>query len=374
VKTGITSKGIKYKVGQPMGAYSSWAMLALTHHAIVQFAAWKAGRRSWFTAYALLGDDVVIFHTNVAMKYLEIMRELGVEISFAKSLSSTNGSYEFAKRYIYRGVDVSPTTLKHIASGFDGLKYIPSLVTSTFKVLGTKVGIPQALKFAGLGFRAQSAAFTRNISVGNRFKGLMLLLLAPGGPYGLGSLEQWLTMVTAGTQYHITQAQLKGVFLPIFDLILKRMLSDFDEVLSSLREELRKSLDASIPDDGDWFNVHVLSLLAPIQKHYKAGERYIAELWILGGSVDLTISSMLVLVEKIFTEFSLVPKSLFQDSEEIQGLQAGIWIRFWVLFNETLQAHLKPKPEPEVSEPYWVRYSKRVKPWPSKDEHLRADD
>jgi hypothetical protein len=29
----------RYAVGQPMGAYSSWAMLALTHHAIVQFAA-----------------------------------------------------------------------------------------------------------------------------------------------------------------------------------------------------------------------------------------------------------------------------------------------------------------------------------------------
>jgi hypothetical protein len=30
---------IKYSVGQPMGAYSSWAMLALTHHVIVRLAA-----------------------------------------------------------------------------------------------------------------------------------------------------------------------------------------------------------------------------------------------------------------------------------------------------------------------------------------------
>lgn len=29
---------LRYSVGQPMGALSSWAMLALTHHLIVQFA------------------------------------------------------------------------------------------------------------------------------------------------------------------------------------------------------------------------------------------------------------------------------------------------------------------------------------------------
>lgn len=29
-------KAVSYAVGQPMGALSSWAMLALTHHFIVQ--------------------------------------------------------------------------------------------------------------------------------------------------------------------------------------------------------------------------------------------------------------------------------------------------------------------------------------------------
>ncbi|KAF9914618.1 hypothetical protein FBU30_002438, partial [Linnemannia zychae] len=35
--------GVKYEVGQPMGAYSSWAMLALTHHIVVLYAAKLAG-------------------------------------------------------------------------------------------------------------------------------------------------------------------------------------------------------------------------------------------------------------------------------------------------------------------------------------------
>lgn len=33
---GIESTNYRYSVGQPMGAYSSWAMLAVTHHFIVQ--------------------------------------------------------------------------------------------------------------------------------------------------------------------------------------------------------------------------------------------------------------------------------------------------------------------------------------------------
>jgi len=38
-----TPTHVKYSVGQPMGALSSWAMLALTHHALMQFSASKAG-------------------------------------------------------------------------------------------------------------------------------------------------------------------------------------------------------------------------------------------------------------------------------------------------------------------------------------------
>nr|QDH88256.1 MAG: RNA-dependent RNA polymerase [Mitovirus sp.] len=50
---------VYYKVGQPMGALSSWAMLALTHHAIVQYAAFLAypDKPLWFPKYALLGAD-----------------------------------------------------------------------------------------------------------------------------------------------------------------------------------------------------------------------------------------------------------------------------------------------------------------------------
>lgn len=82
---------INYSVGQPMGAYSSWAMLALTHHSIVQGAS-----SSTNSNYAVLGDDVVV-DDSCGDNYMSIMTTLGVKISLAKTIISKD-YVEFAKR------------------------------------------------------------------------------------------------------------------------------------------------------------------------------------------------------------------------------------------------------------------------------------
>lgn len=70
---------VRYSVGQPMGALSSWAMLALTHHMIVQWAyrraynvplSLKFTKDTWYTNYELLGDDIILFDDLVAKEYL----------------------------------------------------------------------------------------------------------------------------------------------------------------------------------------------------------------------------------------------------------------------------------------------------------------
>jgi len=81
-----------------MGAYSSWAAFSLNHHFTVQWAAHRAGVKTPFLDYRLLGDDIVIRNDDVAKHYLELMDLLGVEISSAKTLVSEN-SFEFAKRF-----------------------------------------------------------------------------------------------------------------------------------------------------------------------------------------------------------------------------------------------------------------------------------
>lgn len=118
------SETLRYSVGQPMGALSSWGMLALTHHLIVQLAARlsnrthiKNGSIAWFDAYELLGDDIVIFDKLVADRYLSLMKDLGVEINLSKSVICRNGEvFEFAKVTGYNGKDVSALPWKAFMS------------------------------------------------------------------------------------------------------------------------------------------------------------------------------------------------------------------------------------------------------------------
>jgi len=99
---------VKYAVGQPMGAYSSWGMLAVTHHVIVQIAAIRAGfSKNTFRQYCVLGDDIVINNDRVAAHYQELMHTLGVGINPSKSIISYD-VVEFAKRWLTPYGEISP--------------------------------------------------------------------------------------------------------------------------------------------------------------------------------------------------------------------------------------------------------------------------
>jgi hypothetical protein len=80
----VDGKGVKYAVGQPMGLLSSWSVFALTHHAFLRYCASRVGKPT-FRDYAILGDDIVIFDEQVAVKYQNEMKRLGVNISLSKS-------------------------------------------------------------------------------------------------------------------------------------------------------------------------------------------------------------------------------------------------------------------------------------------------
>jgi len=98
---------LRYSVGNPMGAYSSWNSTTLSHH----FVVWKACQNkgvNWKTLpYAMLGDDLVIGHRLVALEYCRLIRTLGVNWSKEKTHVSPH-FYEFAKRLHWCGFDISP--------------------------------------------------------------------------------------------------------------------------------------------------------------------------------------------------------------------------------------------------------------------------
>jgi hypothetical protein len=103
-------------------------MLSMTHHLMVQVAARRVGWTTFFDDYAILGDDLVIGHPEVASSYLIIAKDLGVEINQNKSLISTIGVAEFAKRLIYSGTDLSPVPPRLIVRLIRNIRNLPSVV------------------------------------------------------------------------------------------------------------------------------------------------------------------------------------------------------------------------------------------------------
>nr|UPW42101.1 MAG: putative RNA dependent RNA polymerase [Guangxi mito-like virus 15] len=133
----ITGEKIKYTVGQPMGAKSSFPMLALTHHVIVQQAAINAGKTG-FNDYIILGDDIVINNTAVAKSYKELMKALGMEISEHKSIVSDEStsrvrSAEIARRLFVSGIDVSPFPMKLLATVLENNDMVDQLQEELYK-------------------------------------------------------------------------------------------------------------------------------------------------------------------------------------------------------------------------------------------------
>jgi len=187
-----------YAVGQPMGALSSWAMLALTHHAIVQYAAHLAYpiRTSWFLGYAVLGDDVVIADQAVAVKYLAVMKEIGVDISLAKSMVSASGSLEFAKRTWIAGREATPIPLAELVVALCHLGALEQLVRKCMTFVTLRMS--SVARFAGFGYR-NLARLPVAFSVGNRQGRLLGYLTRPGGVWPM-PVEAWLSAIGPGRE------------------------------------------------------------------------------------------------------------------------------------------------------------------------------
>jgi len=214
---------VRYAVGQPMGAYSSWAMLALTHHAIVQFAAFRTKRFSgWFDLYAVLGDDIVIGDRYVAAQYVEIMDELGVKIGFSKSIISKNLSIEFAKRFFYKGVEVTPLPLVGVGVSWLGVSGVPEIVKTVKERTGKLLSLASIGKCIGLGYKACSGAATSRISdLPNMLRSIVILLSRPGASMGVKDLWEWIRL----KRYNSVGKATKGWCVSVIDVIRHRLIS-----------------------------------------------------------------------------------------------------------------------------------------------------
>jgi hypothetical protein len=144
---------VRYQRGQPMGALSSWPAMALVHHALVQYSSYTVdlGAQTprlqfeflrtatprevkylpWFEKYLILGDDLVIFDTKVAERYLEISEALGLKVGMTKSFISSKGFVNFASQSFVDDKNLSPISFKQ----FIGVKTLYERVSMTRKLI-----------------------------------------------------------------------------------------------------------------------------------------------------------------------------------------------------------------------------------------------
>jgi hypothetical protein len=187
---GLESRFLRYAVGQPMGALSSWGMLALTHHAMVQFCAYRAGHTKWFDLYAVLGDDIVIADARVARKYRALCRLLGIGIGLPKSLVASNKTLEFAKRLFFRGEDCSGMPVKFWATAQSS-----SAVACALAAWVPTGNIGNFVRALGGGFKVCSGLATaRWDSIPMRARALAVSLTNPliGNRFAFRTWPEWL--------------------------------------------------------------------------------------------------------------------------------------------------------------------------------------
>lgn len=143
---GIEDEPRRYTVGQPMGFYSSWAMLAIWNHLMIRTCRHALGLVPQVDTpqYCIIGDDVSILGDDVAHMYLHLCKLMGVPTSPLKGFSpltiakvtnpinckSTMNSVEIAKRIFVDGLELTPISPVEISGGMGNNYNFPSLLLS----------------------------------------------------------------------------------------------------------------------------------------------------------------------------------------------------------------------------------------------------
>lgn len=138
----IKGQSIRWAVGQPLGALSSWGTFALTHHIFVRWCA----QDPLFSNYVILGDDIAILDEVVALVYHARMTEIGVTINRTKGFESTDKNNihgEFAKRVFRNGDELSGIPVDLILACSKSIYMIPDLLNFIMRRWEIKLPSPE---------------------------------------------------------------------------------------------------------------------------------------------------------------------------------------------------------------------------------------
>jgi len=88
-----------------MGMLSSWNMMSLSHHVVVNIANNRLTKAIYYP-YNLIGDDLTLHSMGQFDKYVDLMTSIGVKVSPIKTHINRNclPTLEFAKKYLINGL------------------------------------------------------------------------------------------------------------------------------------------------------------------------------------------------------------------------------------------------------------------------------
>lgn len=179
---------VSFVAGQPLGYYGSWPLFAFSHHLLVWWAAEQVRPGIKFDRYAVLGDDVLIADPDVARVYQSALQRLGVKIYYHKSLISSSGAAEFAKRFLIR-VDLSPISMRallgfHHPFGLMALQEKYKIYFNLLMRIGGAKDAPNIGTYMGLRGRCMPKVSSNNIYPLPWTKKRLSQIMAESKPYG----------------------------------------------------------------------------------------------------------------------------------------------------------------------------------------------
>lgn len=312
-----------------MGAYSSWAMLALVHHAIVQYCASKVGYRGWFPDYAVLGDDIVIADREVAQAYVRFMKDVGVGIGFHKSLISNNLSCEFAKRFFFKGKEVTPLPLLGGAVGWLGVSLVPEVFASVKTRLGKLPSMFSVARYIGVGYKAGSGALNKDYrDLPRRLRSVLLLMTRPGSVDPVNSLWDWVRSVSYRERSTPSSKEV--------NVYAKYLVAHSRKRLEVLMTRLEKNLARFLPEQTwepsqeyfkeylKWFKLYIVE---PLQQDFYVQritiEGKIRKIHPLIMPTDREVNELLGALDDLERDIAAIPTAVYRHSSQ-RKLTTGV--------------------------------------------------
>jgi hypothetical protein len=279
---------IRYNTGQPMGAYSSWASMALVHHCLVQFSSWISEMKPvgtkdshrWFDTYLVLGDDVDIARCPVTAKnYTVVCAAFQIKIGLVKSLQSNANYFEFANQRFCEEGNISPLSLTEEATSAQSWNRRVEFASRIASRFGVDVNEHQLVRFVTTA--RQWTALIPELS-GMRtqtiYRLLRFILLNPLKPtwfkeaeLNIDSVKIWL----ANLQEVVLASESKSSWIRFERILVERLKA-------TIQTDVKQRLD-TIPQEVVYYShdpraTNILKLLGePASKQiFMPGRRYVA--------------------------------------------------------------------------------------------------